>query len=158
MGLGSLLALTLLGILLAALALVPGRLPRLRLAAVLVAPVAILLVWQAVRAYEGWPVAVNLPPSGAVFVAADVDQGRAIYLWLASPENPRPRAYRIPYSDQAYAQVLRAQQAQKHGQQVRVAGRHGGKHGGRAGSGARIPRLDFRAYRLPEPSPPAKTR
>lgn len=153
----ALLALTLLGILLAALALVPGRLPRLRLAAVLVAPVAILLVWQAVRAYEGWPVSVSLPPAGAVFVAADVDQGRAIYLWLASPASSRPRAYRIPYSDQAYAQVLRAQQAQKQGRQVRVEG-HRGKRGGRAGSGARIPRLDFRAYRLPAPRPPAKTR
>src|SRR5262249_21911469 len=95
---------------LGAAALVPDRLSRpLRLLIIVAAPLTAVAVWEAVHAFQGWPLATTAPPLGAAFVAADVHEPDWIYLWLEPRESSRPRAYRVRYSDHLYAQVLKAQ-------------------------------------------------
>lgn len=148
----ALVCLTLVFLLLLLLAVVPDRSSsRVRVFAIFLAPAAAVFVWAAVHAYEGWPVPVAKPPVGAVFVAGVVDEPRAIYLWLTPRGEARPRAYRLPYSDALYLQVIRAQRELRHGHPSRV-----GSSTLRAGSGQKVPPFLLHRYNLPNPSPPHK--
>lgn len=143
---------------LGAAALVPERLPRaVRLTVIVAAPVTATGVWFAVQAFAGWPVAAKRPPVGAAFVAADVHQPDWIYLWLRPKSSARPRAYRLRYSDDLYAQVLRAQQQLKQGRLVMVqrpSGRR--RHRGVSGRRATMPPFELQAYREPPAHLPKK--
>jgi hypothetical protein len=139
-------------------ALVPERLPRpARLVLIVAAPFFALFVWRAVHAFEGWPVAASAPPSGATFLAADVREPSWIYVWLTPRASARPRAYRLRYSDDLYAQVLKAQQQMHQGMTVKVYSTRlarrltAGHSVGSPGS------FELRAYREPPVSPPLKT-
>ena len=143
---------------LGAAALVPDRLPRpLRLVLIVAAPATALVVWEAVHAFQGWPLTTTAPPLDAAFVAADVHEPDWIYLWLEPRKSSRPRAYRIRYSDRLYAQVLKAQQELKRGRTIRTqrARRSGSARAGKRVSSA-LPAFDLRVYREPPVRPPAK--
>jgi hypothetical protein len=143
---------------LGAAALVPERLPRpVRVAVIVAAPAAALVVWVAVHAFEGWPLATTTPPLGASFVAADVHEPDWIYLWLEPRSSSRPRAYRIRYSDRLYAQVLKAEQELKRGGTIRTQrpDRHGSA--GSARPGAALPAFELRTYHEPPVALPSKT-
>lgn len=147
-----LVALVLLLMVLNALLLIPGRLRRTRIAAILVAPLSAFVILVAVHSFEGWPVPSS-PPVGSRFVAAVIDEPNAIYLWVI-PNGSRPRAYRVAYSDALYQQVLNAQAAVRRGEAIRVGnGRHGQPRGAALGQ-----RLSFRLehYRLPPVQAPRK--
>lgn len=54
-------------------------------------------------------------------VAADMQEGEAIYLWLKYPGSKTPRAYVLPWSEQAARQLHGAQQkAEQEGSGVRM--------------------------------------
>lgn len=130
-------------------------------------------VWHSLDSFKGWPT-TDAPPARAQFIEAvvhqpDVQSGDpgAIYLWLISLSNPgtplayqsksdEPRAYRLPYSEQLYKQVLEAQQAKKgaHGQPVIVQTRKRG-HGHGRGQNVNTP-VQMHSYVLPPPHPPRK--
>ena len=145
---------------LGAAALVPDRLSRpVRLLVIVAAPVTAVAVWEAVHAFQGWPLATTAPPLDAAFVAADVHEPDWIYLWLEPRKSSRPRAYRIRDSDHLYAQVLNAQQELKRGRTIRTQ-RPASTPRRRAGSAQRrtstTPRFVLRVYREPPVRPPAK--
>jgi hypothetical protein len=129
-----------------------------RLTVIVAAPLTATGIWFAVQAYAGWPLAARHPPIGATFVAADVQQPRWIYLWLRPRTSSRPRAYRVRYSDELYAQVLKAQAQLKRGRMIRVQRPHGGR---RTAGGSRRratgPPFELRAYRAPPVKLPRKT-
>lgn len=132
-------------------------------------------VWHALDSFKGWPT-TDTPPARAQFIEAVVhepdtqtgDPG-AIYLWLVPLTNPgtplgyqqsngEPRAYRLPYSEQLYKQVIQAQAAKKrgHGQPViaRRVTRRGHGHG--SSTNFNSPRFQMHSYVLPPPHPPRK--
>lgn len=152
----ALLALTLLALVAAALALVPSRLPRVRVVVVLALPLSIIFVWLAVRSYQGWPTSTR-PPIGAVFVGASVREPDAIYLLLAPKGSDRPRLYKQPYSDELYRQVLLAQRAVRRGEATSIQrpARRAGQR--RQGGGGNVPPFALRRYELPPARPPRKT-
>ena len=109
----ALVALTALLFLLAALAQVPNRLPRVvRATAIVVAPLAAFLILQAVQAYRGLPVD-GRPPAGAIYMGADVREPDWIALLVEV--NGQPRLYRVPYSEQLHGQVLNADRGLRQG-------------------------------------------
>jgi hypothetical protein len=68
-------------------------------------------------------------PSGTV-VGYHLDEPRAIYLWVTPTGSAVPAAYELPWSESQAAQLqLAAEQAEKHGQALRV---------GRAGPAGRV--------------------
>ena len=59
----------------------------------------------------------------AVVLAAEMQEGEAIYLWLRVDDAAEPRAYVLPWSMEMAKQLHRAQgQAQQQGTQVRMRG------------------------------------
>lgn len=148
----------------------------LKLAAMLVVLGFNFGVWNALSSFKGWPTTAT-PPARAQFIEGVVhepdtqtgDPG-AIYLWLVPLTNPgsplayqqsngEPRAYRLPYSEQLYKQVLAADAAKKrgHGQPVivqRAGARRGHGHG--RPTNLNTPRFQMHSYVLPPPHPPRK--
>lgn len=134
-------------------------------------------VWNSLDSFRGWPTTAT-PPANAVFVQGVVNEPNpqtndpgSIYLWLIplsshngtlgyQSSGNEPRAYRLPYSEALYKQVLQAQQLLRrgHGRPVIVHG-HGQAHGrgGRRGPhGNGPPSYGMHSYILPPSKPPRK--
>jgi hypothetical protein len=45
----------------------------------------------------------------AKLIGASLQEGKAIYIWLQTPESSEPRAYRLPWSKETAKQLQRAQ-------------------------------------------------
>jgi hypothetical protein len=57
----------------------------------------------------------------AKLISASLQEGKAIYLWLQTPESPQPRAYELPWNKELAKQLQAAQrQARKTRSGVRV--------------------------------------
>jgi hypothetical protein len=49
----------------------------------------------------------------AQLIGASLHEGKAIYIWLQTPESPEPRAYELPWSKEAAKQLQEAQRQAK---------------------------------------------
>lgn len=49
----------------------------------------------------------------AQLIGASLQEGKAIYIWLQTPDSPEPRAYELPWSKETAKQLQRAQRAAK---------------------------------------------
>jgi len=56
------------------------------------------------------PIAVEWRSGEATVIAYDFDEGRAIYVWLAWPEEDVPRAYALPWDEHVAREIAEAQQ------------------------------------------------
>lgn len=108
-----------------ALALVAGRARRAVPAVALTLAAAILgLAYAAGAELLGRPKPLRLAAlergaGEAVVLASSYDEGRAIFLWLVLPGAAEPRAYVLPWSQQAAEELLRAERAaEERGTQV----------------------------------------
>ena len=114
---------------------------KLRIIAIVVAPLLAFALWQAAQPPHGWPTSQPVPKS-ADFLWGDIrepqagDPGR-IFIWL-DVGVAQPRAFSLPYTRRLHQQVQAAMDATKHGHTIAVsrpaknAGRRG--HGQRGGS------------------------
>lgn len=49
----------------------------------------------------------------ARLIAASLQEGKAIYIWLQTPDTPEPRAYQLPWNKETAKQLQRAQRRAK---------------------------------------------
>lgn len=137
---------------LAWLAVWSQRRPAAKLAAVLLATLLLPLGYAALADLPGRPKPVrdewlHARAEQAVVLAFELEEGRAIHLWLRLPGVDEPRAYRLPWSRPL------AQQLQDAGREAREAGT------AVAMRRPFEPSLDDReprAYALPQPARPPK--
>lgn len=126
-------------------------------------------VWNALNSYSGWPVRASVPQN-SIFIGAVIDEPSQVEgdpghidLWLVpatsstkllgyKPAQGEPRAYRLPYSVPLEKAVLNAQRLQRgsHGQPVALSvSKRIWKHNHGKALGTKIPKKEYRAYRLP---------
>ncbi len=110
-----------------AVAALTFTLPRalwLKFAALGAAGILIVTVYYAMSDMLGRPKPVSLSwlHAGAdefQVVAAQLDEPHAVYLWLRTPDAAEPRAFSMPWSEQAARQLSKAQrEADRHGSEV----------------------------------------
>lgn len=142
----------------------------------------VFVVWRAMPSYQGWPTK-STPPDRSVMLWAvarepspdGTDPGE-IDLWLVPFEGDpskvplsydsypgEPRAYRLPYSQEAHKGVEAARELIRQGRPVIFERQKPGEEGGDAtmdGQGqygrSGQPMDGFRMYELPPPPPPVK--
>ncbi len=128
------------------------RRPAVKLAATGLATLALPLGYTALADLPGRPKPVRdewfmARAQEAVVLAFELDEGRAIHLWLRLPGVEEPRAYRLPWS-------------RRLGQELQDAGRAARRVGAELAMRAPFePSLDEREprfYPLPQPAPPPK--
>lgn len=115
-----------------------GRDWRLRLVAIIVAPLLAFALWQAAQPPQGWPTSSRTPKAavllwGAIREPQSGDPGR-IFIWL-DVGAAEPRAFSLPYTRRLHKQLQAAMNATRHGHTVTVAsqphpqaGRQNGQH------------------------------
>jgi hypothetical protein len=82
-------------------------------------------------------------PSGTV-IGYQLDEPRAIYLWVVGPGEHAPTSFALPWSEQQASQLQQAsEQAKKQGDSLQAGGK--GQHG-RLGAFAAAARTDLRFY------------
>jgi hypothetical protein len=137
---------------LAWLAVWSPRRPAVKLAAVLLAALLLPLGYAALADLPGRPKPVRdewlrANAEEAVVLAFDLEEGRAIHLWLRLPGVGEPRAYRLPWSRPL------AQQLQEAG---RAAERAGTAVAMRRPFEPSLDDREPRVYPLPQPAGPPK--
>lgn len=61
-------------------------------------------------------------PEDAKVIAAKLDEGKAIYVWVQTQESPEPRAYALPWDTKMARQLNEAmQKGRKDGSEVRMS-------------------------------------
>ena len=108
-----------------------GRDWRVRLVAIVAAPLLAFALWQAAQPPQGWPTGHPIPRSagflwGVIREPQTGDPGR-IYVWLDVGAD-RPRAFSLPYTRRLHRQVQAAVDATKHGHSITVTRPHGHGH------------------------------